>query len=127
MKPKHAGRIEAFVRMADRGWRANLLQLWTEVNRAPFDERTSEAIYELHVMTEAEHVGEVCDRVIEVLEAANYPIRDVKVVERSDEITKVVATLVSIAVGPEELDAAAEKLAASPRVSHASWSSKAEE
>ncbi|MCW2272808.1 MgtC/SapB family protein [Rhodoblastus acidophilus] len=97
------------------------------INRAPFDERTSEATYEVHVMTEAEHVGEVRDRLIEVLEAASYPIRDVEVVERSDEITEVVATLVSTAVEPTELDAAAEKLAASPRVSHASWSSNAEE
>ncbi|MCW2285123.1 putative Mg2+ transporter-C (MgtC) family protein [Rhodoblastus acidophilus] len=97
------------------------------INRAPFDERTSEATYEVHVMTEAEHVGEVRDCVIDVLEAASYPIRDVEVVERSDEITEVVATLVSTAVEPAELDAAAEKIAASPRVSHASWSSNAEE
>jgi putative Mg2+ transporter-C (MgtC) family protein len=96
------------------------------INRAPFDERTSEATYEIHVMTEAEHVGEVRDCVIEVLEAASYPIRDVEVVERSDEITEVVATLVSTAVEPAELDAAAEKIATSPRVSHASWSSNAE-
>jgi putative Mg2+ transporter-C (MgtC) family protein len=97
------------------------------INRAQFDERTSEATYEVHVMTEAEHVGEVRDRVIEVLEAASYPIRDVEVVELSDEITDVVATLVSTAVEPAELDAAAEKIAPSPRVSHASWSSNAEE
>jgi putative Mg2+ transporter-C (MgtC) family protein len=97
------------------------------INRAPFDERTSEATYEVHVMTEAEHVGAVRDSVIEALEAASYPIRDVEVFERSDEITEVVATLVSTAVEPAELDAAAEKLATSPHVSHASWSSNTED
>jgi putative Mg2+ transporter-C (MgtC) family protein len=97
------------------------------INRAPFDERVSEATYEVHVMTDAEHVGEVRDRVVEALEAANYPVRDVEVLERSDEITEVVATLISEAVDPAELDAASEKLAASPHVSHASWSSNAQE
>ena len=58
------------------------------INRAPFDERTSEATYEVHVMTEAEHVGAVRDSVIEALEAASYPIRGVEVFEISDEITK---------------------------------------
>jgi putative Mg2+ transporter-C (MgtC) family protein len=97
------------------------------INRAPFDERTSEATYEVHVMTEAEHVGTVRDRVVEALEAASYPVRDVDVLERSDEVTEVVATLISTAVDPAELDAATDKLAASPYISHATWSSNAED
>jgi putative Mg2+ transporter-C (MgtC) family protein len=97
------------------------------INRAPFDERTSEATYEVHVLTEAEYVGDVRDRLVEALEAASYPIRDVEVVERSDEITEVVATLISTAVEPAELDAATEKLALSPHVSHATWSSNADD
>lgn len=104
-----------------------LRPLVNAINRAPFDERASEATYEVLVMTEAAHVGEVRDRVIEALEEASYPVRDVEVVERSDEVTEVIATLVSTAVEPAELDAAAEKIAKSPHVSHASWSSNAEE
>ena len=55
------------------------------INRAPFDERTSETTYEVHVMTDAKHVGEVGDRVIEALEgpaarsgtskSSNFPTR----------------------------------------------------
>ena len=104
-----------------------LRPLVNAINRAPFDERTSEATYEVLVMTEAEYVGQVRDRVVEVLEEADYPVRDVDVVERSDEVSEVIATLVSTAVEPAELDAAAEKIAKSPHVSHASWSSNAEE
>ncbi|MGO8738101.1 MgtC/SapB family protein [Rhodoblastus sp.] len=104
-----------------------LRPLVNAINRAPFDERRSEATYEVLVMTEAEHVGQVRDRVVEVLEEADYPVRDVEVVERSDEVSEVIATLVSTAVEPAELDAAAEKIAQSPHVSHASWSSNAEE
>ena len=97
------------------------------INRAPVNERTSEATYEVHVLTEAAHVGEVRDQLIEALENASYPVRDVEVSERSDDITELAATLVSTAVEPSELDAVATALEASPLVSHASWSSTADD
>jgi putative Mg2+ transporter-C (MgtC) family protein len=93
------------------------------INRAPVNERTSEATYEVHVLTEAAHVGEVRDQLIAALENASYPIRDVEVSERSDDVTELAATLVSTAIEPAELDAVATALEASPLVSHASWSS----
>jgi putative Mg2+ transporter-C (MgtC) family protein len=42
--------------------------LLNAINRAPFDERNSKATYEVHVITEAERVGEVRDRLIEALD-----------------------------------------------------------
>jgi putative Mg2+ transporter-C (MgtC) family protein len=93
------------------------------INRAPVNERTSEATYEVHVLTEAAHVGEVRDQLIGALENASYPIRDVEVSERSDDVTELAATLVSTSIEPDELDAVAIALKASPLVSHASWSS----
>lgn len=97
------------------------------INRAPVDERTSEATYEVHAQTEPEHVGAVRDQLIEALEKASYPVRDVEVIERSEEVTELSAKLVSTAIEPSELDAVANSLASSPLVSHASWSSSAEE
>lgn len=97
------------------------------INRAPVNERTSEATYEVHVLTMAEHVGEVRDRLTEALENASYPIREVEVSERSDDITELTATLVSTAIEPAELDVVATALEASPLVSHASWSSTADD
>ena len=97
------------------------------INRAPIDERQSEAIYEVHVVTGPETVGEVRDLLAEVLEKASYPIRQIEVVERSPEATEIVATLVSTAVDPVELDAVAGELEQSPLVSFASWSSSSNE
>jgi putative Mg2+ transporter-C (MgtC) family protein len=97
------------------------------INRAPVDERTSEATYEVHVITQAEHVGEIRDQLVTALEKASYPIRDVEVTERSDDVTELTATLVSTAIEPSELDAVADSLQASPLVSHATWSSSAED
>ena len=77
-------------------------------------------------MTGPETVGEVRDLLAEVLEKASYPIRQIDVVERSPEAAEIVATLVSTAVDPVELDAAAGVLEQSPFVSFASWSSSNE-
>jgi putative Mg2+ transporter-C (MgtC) family protein len=85
------------------------------------------AAYEVHVTTDAEHVGEIRDQLVETLEKASYPIREVEVAERSDDVAELTATLVSTAIEPSELDAVAELLQASPLVSHASWSSTAED
>jgi putative Mg2+ transporter-C (MgtC) family protein len=78
-------------------------------------------------VTAPETVGEVRDLLAEVLEKASYPIRQIEVVERSPEAAEIVATLVSTAVDPVELDAVAGELEQSPLVSFASWSSSSNE
>jgi putative Mg2+ transporter-C (MgtC) family protein len=100
-----------------------LRPLVNAINRAPVDELSSEAIYEVHVVTEPDTVGEVRDLMTEVLEKASYPIRQIEVEERSPEATEIIATLVSTAVDPVELEAVAGELERSPLVSFASWSS----
>ena len=104
-----------------------LRPLVNAINRAPIDERTAEASFDVHAVTDPEHVAEVRDLLIETLERASYPVRDVEVVERSDELSELSATLVSTAIEPDELDAVAVELEKSRLVSHASWSSSAEE
>lgn len=104
-----------------------LRPLVNAINRAPIDERTAEASFDVHAVTDPEHVSQVRELLIETLEKASYPVRDVEVVERSDELTELSATLVSTAIEPDELDAVAEELERSRLVSHASWSSSAEE
>jgi putative Mg2+ transporter-C (MgtC) family protein len=102
-----------------------LRPLVDRINRAPMDERSAEATYEVHVLTQAEHVGEVRDLLAEQLERANYPIKEIEVSEHGDDITELAATLVSTAVDPTEMDAVISALEASPLVSHATWSSSA--
>jgi putative Mg2+ transporter-C (MgtC) family protein len=97
------------------------------INRAPVDERTSEATYEVHVLTGPNHVGEVRDQLTESLDDANYPVREIEITRQSDEVTEVTATLISTAVEPTELDAVTAALEASPLVTHASWSSTSDD
>jgi putative Mg2+ transporter-C (MgtC) family protein len=58
---------------------------------------------------------------LEKLAAANYPVRDTDVVYRSDEEAEIVATLVSLSIEPDELDAVVASLADQPGVRHATW------
>jgi putative Mg2+ transporter-C (MgtC) family protein len=104
-----------------------LRPLVNRINRAPIDERMTEATYEVHVLTRAAHVGKVRDLLTEQLERANYPIGEIEVSERGEDVTELAATLVSTSVHPSEMDAVVAALQASPLISHASWTSSATE
>lgn len=95
------------------------------INRAPMDERSAEATYEVHVLTQPAHVGEVRDLLAEQLERANYPIKEIEVSEHGEDVTELAATLVSTTVHPAEMEAVIAALEASPLISHATWSSSA--
>ncbi len=97
------------------------------INRSPVDERRSEAIYEVHAITDPDHVGDVRDLLTETLERANYPVRRIEVVERSVDATELIATLVSTAIEPDELDAVAIQLENNEAITFASWSSETQE
>lgn len=92
------------------------------INRAPIDERRTEAAYEVHVITDPDHVGEVRDLLSETLERANYPISQIEVIERSVDATELIALLVSTSVEPDELDAVTLQLEAAEDITFASWS-----
>jgi putative Mg2+ transporter-C (MgtC) family protein len=61
------------------------------------------------------------DHLVEKLEAAKYPVADVEVVEIGDDLLEIVATLVSTAIDPNELNAVAVDLQRQPGVRHATW------
>ena len=102
-----------------------LRPLVNRINRAPVDERAAEATYEVHVLTQAEHVVDVRDLLAEQLERANYPVGEIAVAERGEDAAELTATLVSTSVHPGELDAVIAALRVSPLISNASWSSSA--
>jgi len=60
---------------------------------------------------------------VERLEAAQYPVAEVEVVERGD-LEEIVATLVSTAIDAGELDVVVADLAGKPGVHHATWEAK---
>ena len=98
-----------------------LRPLVNAINRIPLDERASEAIYYFKLAVSTEALPDMRDRLVEKLEAANYPVADVDVVETGDDLLEIVAKLVSTAIDPNELDAVAADLQRQPGVRHATW------
>ncbi len=52
------------------------------INRRPIDEKNSEALYTVHVVTSHENVANARDLLFTQLEAANYPIRETETLLR---------------------------------------------
>ena len=59
-----------------------LRPLVNAINRAPIDQRATEAIYEVRLTTSPEHLDESRELLRDQLESANYPPQGIDVVER---------------------------------------------
>ncbi|POR43754.1 MgtC/SapB family protein [Methylobacterium sp. V23] len=112
----------AFVTAAVLAGNTLLRPLVNAINRAPIDESQTEATYEVQVTVQAEAAGPTRDLLVERLEAAQYPVGGIEVVERGEDTVEVVATLVATAVAGAELDAVVAGLARMPGIEHATWS-----
>jgi putative Mg2+ transporter-C (MgtC) family protein len=99
-----------------------LRPLVNAINRAPINEGTTEAIYEVRVTTSPEHLDDSRELLREKLEAANYPLQDIEVIEREGGGVELVATLLGTAADPDELDEIVAALDRVPLVESASWS-----
>jgi putative Mg2+ transporter-C (MgtC) family protein len=97
------------------------------IERAPIDERATEAIYRVHVTVSQTRRDELRDLMVEKLEAADYPVREIEELERGDDEAELVAILTSTSVDPKELDAVATELENIPGVEHASWTAQTSE
>jgi putative Mg2+ transporter-C (MgtC) family protein len=98
-----------------------LRPLVNAIDRIPLNEKSSEASYEIVVTTYSKAAAEVRDVLNERLEAADYPVRETRVVYRSDDNVEISARLVSQAVDPVEVDAVVAGVARLPGVNHATW------
>jgi putative Mg2+ transporter-C (MgtC) family protein len=98
-----------------------LRPLVNAINRSPLDAQASEATYEFLLTVDAGSLDNMRELLVEKLEAAHYPVGDVNVIDRADDVIEIVATLVSTAVDAKELDAVAADLARRPGVRHATW------
>jgi putative Mg2+ transporter-C (MgtC) family protein len=97
-----------------------LRPLVNAINRAPIDERASEATYFVKLLIDAQALAGLRDQVVERLEAAQYPVAEIEIFERGD-LQEIVATLVSTAIQPRELDLVVADLQRQPGVRHATW------
>jgi len=98
-----------------------LRPLVNAINRIPINEAASEATYEVRLSADPIATPVVRERLVELLEAAQYPVGDVQVVEHGDAPVEIVAILVSTAVAAHELDAVVARLQHEPGVLHATW------
>jgi putative Mg2+ transporter-C (MgtC) family protein len=98
-----------------------LRPLVNAINRSPLDEKASEATYYFKLAVTPGSLAKMRDRLVERLEAAQYPVANVDVVETGDDLLEIVATLVSTAIDPKELDIVAADLQQQQGVRHATW------
>jgi len=102
-----------------------LRPLVNAIDRIPLSERSSEAVYEISVVTDARRAAEVRDFVNEHLAAASYPVRETKIIFHSDDNVEVSAILVPLVAERNDLDNVVSDLLKVPGVSHATWSMRA--
>ncbi len=98
-----------------------LRPLVNAINRAPIDQGATEVISEVRVTTRASDVDASRELLRDLLEAANYPLQDIEVLEREGGETELVATLLSTAPDPHELDQIVSRLETNPLIDNASW------
>jgi putative Mg2+ transporter-C (MgtC) family protein len=91
------------------------------INRIPIDEQATEATYEVRVMARASDLGRARELLVNELEAQNYPVREVEVEERGDDAVEIVATLVSTAINPIEIDGVVARLKRAEFIGEATW------
>jgi putative Mg2+ transporter-C (MgtC) family protein len=104
-----------------------LRPLVNAINRAPLDQAATEAIYEVRLTTSADLLDDGRELLEGELEAANYRLQDVEVVERDPGDVELVATLAGTSADPQQLDAIVARLEANPLVQSAGWSLRSTE
>ena len=97
------------------------------INRRPVKEENSEAIYAVYVICSRSAQPEVHEKLVDLLEAANYPVRDVDQHAFGHSDTEIQATLYATAVEPGELDQIILQLESQPGVLQAFWNASADD
>jgi putative Mg2+ transporter-C (MgtC) family protein len=95
------------------------------IERIPIDEHAAEATYQVHVTAKQEMRDDVRDMLVDKLDAATYPIREITVLERGEDKVELIATLAATSADAHELDAVAAAFEGAPGVVYATWTSRA--
>ncbi len=91
------------------------------INRQPMDEKVTEAVYRVHVVTPAADVPDAREMLFTELEGANYPIREIEILSEREEQVELAAVLTPSTANPLELDAIVARLASRPAIRSAAW------
>lgn len=98
-----------------------------QISRRPVNENSSEATYRFYVICRRDVQAEVRERLVEVLEAAAYPVRDVDQHAFGQSDAEIQATLYATSVDSDELDRISAEMEALDGVIQAFWNTSAEE
>lgn len=97
------------------------------INRQPVNEVNAEATYTVYVICRRDVQAEVRERFVDLLEAATYPVHDVKQHAFGQEDAEIEATLYATAVNGDELDRVMRAIEAEPGVVQAFWNPSSED
>lgn len=97
------------------------------INRRPINEESSEATYRFYVICRRDVQAEVREKLLEVLEGANYPVRDIDQHPFGQANAEIQATLYATSVDSLELDKVAAEMESGHGVTQAFWNTSAEE
>lgn len=96
------------------------------IERAPIDESAAELTIEMRVCATEARRNEVREALLEGLDVAGYPLRDVREITRENQV-ELIATLASTSAQAQDLDRLTSSLSQAPGVDHATWTSRAED
>jgi len=97
------------------------------INRRPVNEESSEAAYTVYVICRRDAQAEVREHLVDKLEAAAYPVREINQHPFGPSAAEIEATLYATAVNGDELDRVMGELEAFDGVAQAFWNSSAED
>jgi putative Mg2+ transporter-C (MgtC) family protein len=91
------------------------------ISRSPVVEHVSEATYYVYAVCQPNAQAEVRERMLELLDAANYPAQTVEKHSLNEQSTEIEAMLYATAVHAQELDKVIAEIEALPGVSQSFW------
>ena len=97
------------------------------INRQPVHEESGEATYTVYAICTRSEQSAIREKMVELLEVANYPVRDVDQHAFGQSDAEIQAVLYASSVDAQELDAVISTLESQAGVVQAFWSSSAHE
>ncbi len=91
------------------------------INRRPINPDSTEALYRVHVICEPDSISDARDLLFELLEARQYPLREIVTVSESEDQVELAAVLVPTTADPKDLDAVVAILDANHAIESATW------
>lgn len=98
-----------------------LRPLVNAINRIPLAGGALEATYSVVLTSQAKDAPALRDELTDHLELMRYPVADTEIVERSEALAEIRATLVSTAAVDADLDAIVTHFSKAHGVQHATW------